>query len=160
IPAPVAINAEAANGIVEEVPSISMHYQAPEKVDRLKDFTIESEVEGAERVKLVYKQAEQSKPVTLDMELAADKYQAVIPETALWSSEVTYWYEVEGSNEQHTSEPYVVPVEGDQSSVQVNPVYMTEMQLSDENYAFIEVYNNTDQSLDLKDYHLTIGNGK
>jgi len=160
IPAPITTSAEATSEIVEDVSSIAIHYQAPEKVDRLKDFTIELEAEGADRVKLVYKQSEQSAPVTLDMESSVDKFKAVIPKTALWSSAVTYWFEVEGSNQQHTSESYVVPVEGGQSSNKVNPLYMTEMQLFDKNYAFIEVYNNTDQSLDLKNYDLTIGNEK
>lgn len=158
IPAPITIHAESANEIVKDTLSMEGLYQAPEKVERLKDLAIELKVEEADRIKLVYQATEQSLPVTIDMESTDDTFHAVIPESALWSSTISYWFEIEGQNEQQMSQKYDVPVEKDPSSMDVKPLYVTEMQLADEDYAFIEVYNNTDQLIDLEKYELTIGN--
>src|SRR5699024_9784488 len=100
IPAPITIHAESANEIVKDTLSMEGLYQAPEKVERLKDLAIELKVEEADRIKLVYQATEQSLPVTMDMESTDDTFHAVIPESALWSSTISYWFEIEGQNEQ------------------------------------------------------------
>ncbi|WP_052360718.1 lamin tail domain-containing protein [Oceanobacillus manasiensis] len=138
--------------------AITFQHEKPPILTDSKSQDITVSIPNAENAQLHYKSTKDSKPVLVDMNKAAsDAFTASIPDTALWAEDVAYWFTAANAESQAQSDVYTVKVDKqvDRKDEQAPKLFIAEANLDEE--PFIEIYNNTNQTLLLKDYQLFIG---
>ncbi|WP_052659534.1 lamin tail domain-containing protein [Bacillus alveayuensis] len=156
---PVVINIDDQAPVIE--------HTAPEKASGKQDLTLMVKVKDNMDVKgviLNYKlnASEEYKTVNMEKnENDQEQYTVTIPSSELWSNQFIYYVEAsDGVNVAKTIE-YVVELEQEKVDFQKIPeLLITEIVPDSTNvngldgYEFIEVYNNTNQPINFKDYKI------
>lgn len=160
VPAAETVMAEERDIMVEWQEQIGLHHEQPAQVSKAEPFKVELQHTNGEEVTLLYRSTDFSQPIALQME--HDKsglLNATIPQTALWSTQIEYWFEVNNEQGVVKSAPYKVDLveEVNNDSQSNSKLFITEINADDKNSPFIELYNNTNQIIDLKDYTIKIG---
>ncbi|RIX49243.1 metallophosphoesterase [Paenibacillus nanensis] len=97
---------------------------------------------------------------TLVKEEGSDRYKGLIPRAALVEEEIYYYIEAMDAWDAVTSEPQTAAIDLSFDPQAAPPLLITEIVPDSTNigsadgYEFVEVYNNTDQPLNLKDYRI------
>lgn len=164
--APPVASDEASSPPVEPQPALTISHtafaEAIDDTDLVIAATIEGEA-GAEAVSgtLYYAIGDQSDytPLTMTHKEGAS-YEATIPHSAFTSDQLRYYIEAtDGANTAKSTE-YTVVIRPSFDYTLVPPLLITELVPDSTNvdgsdgYEFVEVYNNTDQTIDLTDYKL------
>lgn len=160
VPAAETVMAKERDTMVQWQETIDLHHEQPAQIHKTEPFQVELHSTNAEDVTLLYRSTEFSQPVTLQMEAGKNGlWHATIPQTALWSSHIEYWFETNSKQEVVHSSPYKVDLTGEVNDIHESnsKLFITEINASHENYSFIELYNNTNQVIDLNDYAIKIG---
>ncbi|MFP7288253.1 S-layer homology domain-containing protein [Shouchella clausii] len=161
-------------GVTEPGQLVSTANQPPSIVhkpaasaDRTKDLTVSASVYDEDgdplRVKLFHKSAVNSPFTEVPAQsVQGDVYAAVVPSAQLSGDKLYYYFEAYDGIETARSEEYAVPLTG-AANTEVPRILITEILPnpagdyrwgSGNQYEYIEVYNNSNETLDLKDYRL------
>ncbi|UJL45837.1 lamin tail domain-containing protein [Virgibacillus sp. NKC19-16] len=143
----------------EEKPALEVQHEQPQELSPAEDFLVHVTSPHAETVTLFYKSTPNAEPVTVEMERENEEtYAATIPSSALWSADIEYWFVAENEQEEVETDAYTVTLgTNTESEADAAPkLLMTEVNLSEDAHPFIEVYNNTNQPIQLEDYILNI----
>ncbi|MDD9271445.1 S-layer homology domain-containing protein [Paenibacillus sp. GCM10023248] len=167
--------AKATPGVIDptQVPSVPRVFsQAPAiahtpvtQADQKNDLVLQAQVANAEQGETVaaavyYQMASQTGYDSVPMTVTgSNQYQAVIPRAKLTESQMKYYIQADDGFSTVRSSVYGVAVAMDQSDYsKVPPLMVTEIVPDSTNvgsadgYEFVEVYNNTDQTINFKDY--------
>lgn len=167
--------ADATPGAIDpsQVPSVPRIFsQAPAiihtpvtQADQKQDLVLKTQVTNAESNETVstavyYQMDSQTSYDSLPMTVTgSNQYQAVIPKANLTESQMKYYIQTDDGFSTVRSNVYSVAVAMDQTDYsKVPPLMVTEVVPDSTNvgsadgYEFIEVYNNTDKTINFKDY--------
>ncbi|QKY68669.1 lamin tail domain-containing protein [Lentibacillus sp. CBA3610] len=132
------------------------------------DLTINTTVPNAENVMLTYQTGEEMQPqeLSLSQEDGTDTYNVEVPSDNFWSPVFRYQITAEDANGNTETTDYIeagVTFSETPDPESMPTLLITEMTPDTDNvggsdaYEFIEIYNNTNQPINLKDYQLTYG---
>lgn len=167
--------ANATPGVIDptQVPSVPRIFsQAPiiahtpvTQADQKNDLVLQAQMTNAEQGETVgaavyYQMASQTSYESVPMTVTgSSQYQAVIPRAMLTESQMKYYVQADDGFSTVRSSVYTVAVAMDQTDYsKLPPLMVTEVVPDSTNvgtadgYEFIEVYNNTDQTVNFKDY--------
>ncbi|NAP01411.1 hypothetical protein FRY77_36325, partial [Halomonas sp. MG34] len=139
--------------------SITFQHEQPPSITDAKNHDITVSIPNAENAQFYYKSTEYSQPVRVEMNKAeGDTFTASISADAFWSEDVAYWFTASNVETEAESDVYTAKVDKqvNREGNLASKLFITEANLDEE--PFIEIYNNTDQSLSLKDFQLFLGN--
>ncbi|MDR9792603.1 lamin tail domain-containing protein [Aeribacillus pallidus] len=143
-------------------------HQPPAVIQKGRPLKIDAEGKGLAELSLFYRTAPGMLVKSMKMEKINDTtFTATVPESDLWSYAFTYWFE--GKNETETtrlpinsSETFSVAIQQDAEPdyQKVPKILITELAPDTSNvgsadgYEFIELYNNTNKPIELRNYEL------
>ncbi|UKS26587.1 S-layer homology domain-containing protein [Paenibacillus sp. HWE-109] len=172
-----AIPAAATPGVVDviQVPPVPLNFSEPPVIahtpvtqaDQRNDLLLQARITNTEQdetvTAAVYYQtgaqaAYDSVPMTVT---GSHQYQAAVPKGKLVDSQLKYYIQADDGHNTVRSNVYQVAIALDQTDyTKIPPLLVTEVVPdstnvgSSDGYEFIEVYNNTDQAVNFKDYKL------
>lgn len=152
--------------VVKNDPPTIKHTPVTQITDSTKDVNISAIIQDDTKVtaaKLYYKAGKDASFNSIDLtDNGSGNYSAIIPYTALWDDKVIYYLEASDGINVTKTEQYTVNInKGSCDDQKQPPLLITEL-LPDSKinmngsdaYEFIELYNNSDKAIDLKDYKL------
>ncbi len=151
-----------AGTVYAEEAKMEVHHEKPLQINKSDPFQVQIHSTNADAVTLFYRTSESSQPLALEMEASEDGlFSASIPHTALWSSQIEYWFESTNEQEEQQSPSYQVTIEKNTNSnyTTIPKLLITEANLDNDGYQFIELYNNTNQTIDLENYQILVEPG-
>ncbi|MFD2629633.1 lamin tail domain-containing protein [Oceanobacillus kapialis] len=156
--APATSKKENTKDTSSQTNSLTFQHEQPSSFSDLKSHDITVNIPNAENAQLHYKATEHSMPKRIEMhESEKATFTATIPKDALWSEKVSYWFTSTNTEKESESNVYTVKVDkqADREDTNAPKLFITEASLTGE--TFVEVYNNTNQALNLQKYSLLIG---
>lgn len=132
----------------------------------LTDDTVTVEIEVTseqelDEVQLHFSQSSAIKEQTLPMQEEDSVYKLTLPRNQIWSEQVQYYFTASNDAGTTTSETYEAVIPRPEADSQAMPkLLITELTPDTANmngadaYEFIEIYNNTDQPINMKDYQI------
>lgn len=138
---------------------MELHHEKPLQINEADPFQVQIDSTNTDAVTLFYRTSEFSQSIALQMEESEDGlFSAIIPQTALWSSQIEYWFESINEDEEKQSSSYQVNIERKTNNNYntIPKLLITEANLVNDGYQFIELYNNTNQTIDLDNYQISI----
>lgn len=146
-------------------PSIK-HTPVTEITDSTKDFNISSVITDDTKVisaKLYYKAGKDTGFTSTDLtDNGSGTYNGTIPYTSLWDDKVIYYIEASDGTNVTKTDQYTANISKGSYDDQKQPALLITELLPDSKiningsdaYEFIELYNNSDKAIDLKDYKI------
>lgn len=127
--------------------------------------TVEIEVtseQELDEVQLHFSQSSALMEQTMPMQVEKDSvYKLTVPRNQIWSAQVQYYFTASTESNTATSETYEAVIPQPEVDPQTMPkLLITELTPDTANmngadaYEFIEIYNNTDQPINMKDYQI------
>ena len=151
-----------AGTVYAEEAKMEVHHEKPLQINKSDPFYVQIHSTNTDAVTLFYRTSSISQPTALEMEVSEDGlFSATIPHTALWSSQIDYWFESSNEQEEQLSPSYQVTIEKktDSNYTIIPKLLITEANLDNDGYQFIELHNNTNQTIDLENYQILVEQG-
>jgi hypothetical protein len=168
IPSPSSLSSEEGTTIQKDVTApVITHTKIADISDTTKDVTISAVITDDNKVvttKLYYKNDKDTDFKSVDLSNGEKgNFSAVIPVAALTGKSITYYIEASDGTNTAKTEQYSVNINnsGTTEDSKQPPLLITELVPDSKTnlngsdaYEFIEIYNNTDKDIDLKDYKI------
>lgn len=145
---------------------LAIEHEAITNIDGGANVTFEANVKLAENVLLQFQTGEQMavKELPFKKVEATENYTVEVPATHFWSDNFKYniiAQNADGEEITYSEEGYIeATVQLEEPDAQNLPALLiTEIVPQPDGYGFIELYNNSDQPINLKDYQLTYHDG-
>jgi len=167
VPSPLALSSEEGVTIHKDVTApIINHTKIGDVSDVTKDVTINASIADDTKVaaaKLYYKNEKDTDFKSADMSGdGKDNFSGIIPSSELTAKTITYYIEASDGTNTRKTDQYTISInQGTGEDQKQPPLLITEL-LPDSKtningsdaYEFIEIYNNSDKDINLKDYKI------
>ncbi|WP_066186188.1 lamin tail domain-containing protein [Gracilibacillus timonensis] len=146
----------------KSVKELAIEHEAVTNMDGEANVTLKAKVKNAENVILQFETGEQMavQELSFTKDEGTNNYTVAVPTEYIWSDQFQYNIIAQGEDGQELTYPeegYIeATVQTEEPETQgLPPVLITEIASQPDGYGFIEIYNNSDHSINVKDYQLS-----